>query len=55
MWLGNCFFVKLSELLREVHAALFDTSLLTGEVTEVIEFGAANLTILVDGDGIDEG
>ena len=37
------------------YAALLDTSLLAGEVAEVVEFGTTYLTILVDGDRVDEG
>lgn len=38
-----------------LHEALLDAGLLAGEIAQVIEFCAANLTVLVDGDRFDEG
>lgn len=38
-----------------LHAAFFDAGLLAREGAEVVELGATHLTVLVDGDGIDEG
>ena len=37
------------------NALLSDTSLLTGEVAQVVQLGAANLTNLVDSDAVDVG
>ena len=42
-------------LLVSDEATLLDTSLLTGESTEVVELSATYLTILFDGDLLDEG
>lgn len=40
---------------RSLHyAALLDTSFLTSELAEVVESGTANLTVLIDGDRVDE-
>ena len=36
------------------YTTLFDASLLAGEATEVVKFGATHLAILVDGDRVDE-
>ena len=36
------------------YATLFDAGLLAGEGAEVVELGATYLTVLVDGDGVDE-
>lgn len=37
-----------------LHEALFDASLLAGEATKVVELSAANLSVLVDYDGVNE-
>ena len=44
---------ELSLLLLN-DAALLDASLLTGETTQVIQLGATNLTMLVDGNVVDK-
>ena len=36
------------------YAALFDTSLLTSELAEVVNFSATHATVLVDHDAVDE-
>lgn len=41
--------------LRFFHAALFDTGFLTGETTQIVQFGTTHLTILVDCDRLDKG
>lgn len=37
------------------HAALFDAGFLACELAEVVEFCTTHLTMLVDGNGVDEG
>ncbi len=45
---------RTKNVLRFLHATLFDAGLLTCEVTQIIKFCATNLTVFVDGDGFDE-
>lgn len=40
--------------LSFLHAALFDTGFLAGKATEIVQFGAAHLAKLVDGNRLDE-
>ena len=51
-----CFFLKLKKPeslgLRSTCALLLDTSLLTRELAQVVQLGAANLTMLVDFDAL---
>lgn len=44
-----------SGLLAGQYATLLDAGFLAGETAEVVKFGATNLTVLVYGDGVDEG
>ena len=36
-------------------AALFDASVLAGELAQIVEFSATHFTVLVDGDRVNEG
>ena len=55
MELGDARTGGYSISLRLLHyAALFDTGFLACETTEIVKFGTTYLTILVDGNRVDE-
>ena len=43
------------QLLLDQHATLLDAGFLAGETAEVVKLGAANLTVFVYGDRVNEG